>query len=109
MRHLKQGVSITGLGLNNFQKQLDMIPDIAALFTRATSEDRIQPNTIVGDLDEFSTLNTSNRYFTPTKDAQNAKELTFAHYIDPHGNLARLLGSAHVHLEENSLLPRAHG
>jgi len=80
-----------------------MIPDIAALFTRAISEDRIQPNAIVGDLDEFSTLNASNRYFTPRKDAQNAKELTFAHDVDPHGNLARLLGSAHVHLEENTV------
>ena len=78
-------------------KQLDMIPDIAALFTRAIS------NAIVGDLDEFSTLNASNRYFTPRKDAQNAKELTFAHDLDPHGNLARLLGSAHVHLEENTV------
>jgi len=80
-----------------------MIPDITALFTRAISEDRIQPNAIIGNLDEFSTLNASNRYFTPRKDAQNVKELTFAHDVDPHGNLARLLGSAHVHLEENTV------
>ena len=80
-----------------------MIPDITALFTRAISEDRIQPNAIIGDLDEFSTLNTSNRYFTPRKDAQTAKELAFAHDVDPHGNLARLLGSAHVHIEENTV------
>ncbi len=60
IRHLRQGVSITGLGLEDFQNQLNMIPDIAALFTRAVSEDKIQPNTIIGDLEDFSTLNASN-------------------------------------------------
>jgi len=99
---------ITGLRLNDFQKQLDMIPDITTLFTRAISEDRIQPNVIVGDLDDFSTLNASNRYFTPRKDAQNAKELTFIYDIDPHGNLTRLLGSAHVHIEENTVSYHEH-
>jgi len=32
-RHLRQGISITGLGLDDFQDQVNMIPDIAALFT----------------------------------------------------------------------------
>jgi hypothetical protein len=78
-----------------------MIPDITALFTRAVSEDKIQPNAIIGDLEEFSTLDASNRYFTPKQDAQTAKELAFPHDVDPHGNLTRLLGSTHVHIEEN--------
>jgi len=103
IRHLRQGVSITGLGLEDFQNQLNMIPDIAALFTRAVSEDKIQPNTIIGDLEDFSTLNASNRYFTPRKDAQMAKELTFHQDVDPYGHLTRLLGSAHMHIEENTV------
>jgi hypothetical protein len=37
-----------------------MVPEITALFTRAISEDKIQPNAIVGELDEFKTLNASN-------------------------------------------------
>jgi len=32
-----------------------------------------------------------------------AKELTFHHDIDPYGHLARLLGLAHVHIEENTV------
>jgi hypothetical protein len=101
VRHLKQGVSITGLGLEDFQSQLDMVPDIAALFTRAIAEDKIQPNAIVGELEEFSTLNASNRYFTPRKDARTAKELAFHSDVDPNGNLSRLLGPMHMHIEEN--------
>jgi len=91
-------VSITRLGLDDIQNQLNIIPDIAALFTRAISEDKIQYNTIIGDLEEFSTLNTSNQYFTPRKDAQTVEELAFNHDIDPYGNLSRLLGSTHVHI-----------
>lgn len=101
IRYLKQGVTITGLGLDDFQSQLDMIPDIVALFTRAVNEDKIQPNSIIGEFEELSTLHASNRYFTPKKDAPNAKELTFHKDVDPFGNLARLLGPAHVHIEEN--------
>jgi len=80
-----------------------MIPDITALFARAISEDKIQPNTIIGDLEEFSTLNASNRYFTPRKDAQMAKELPFHQDVDPYGHLTRLLGLSHVHIEENTV------
>ena len=101
IRHLKQGVSITGLGLEEFQSQLDMVPDIAALFTRAINEKKIQPNAIVGELEEFSTLNASNRYFTSRKDARTAKDLAFHNDVDPYGNLSRLLGPLHMHIEEN--------
>jgi hypothetical protein len=103
IRHLKQGVSITGFGLEDFQSQLDMVPDIAALFTRAVDEDKIQPNSIVGELEELSTLNASNRYFTPRKDARTAKELAFHSDVDPYGNLSRLLGPMHTHIEENNV------
>ena len=103
IHHLKQGILITGLGLNKFQNQLDMIPEITVLFTRAVSEDRIQSNMIIGDLDEFTMLNTSNQYFMPRRDAQLAQELAFAHDVDSHGNLARLLGSALVHIEGNTV------
>jgi hypothetical protein len=78
-----------------------MIPEIVALFTRAVKEDKIQPNSIIGDLEEFTTLNASNRYFTPRKDIQTAKELAFHRDVDPHGNLARLLGTAHAHIDDN--------
>jgi len=104
IRHLRQDVSITGLGLDDFQNQVNMIPDIAALFTRAVSEDKIQPNAIIGELEDFSTLNASNRYFTPRKDSQLAKELQFHQDVDPYGNLTKLLGSALVHIEENKVL-----
>lgn len=80
-----------------------MVPEIAALFTRAISEDKIQPNAIVGELDEFKTLNASNRYFTPRKDARTAKELTFHSDVDPRGNLSRLLGPTHMHIEDNTV------
>jgi hypothetical protein len=103
IRHLRQDVSITGLGLDDFQNQVNMIPDIAALFTRAVSEDKIQPNAIIGELEDLSTLNASNRYFTPRKDSQTAKELPFHQDVDPYGNLAKLLGSALVHIEENNV------
>jgi hypothetical protein len=67
------------------------------------SEDKIQPNAIIGEQEDFTTLNASNRYFTPKKDAQMAKELRFDEDVDPHGNLTRHLGTGHVHIEENSV------
>jgi len=77
IHHLRQGISITGLGLDNFLDQVNMIPEIAALFTRAVSEDKIDPNAIIGEKDALTTLNASNRYFTSKKDAQTARELDF--------------------------------
>jgi hypothetical protein len=88
-------------------EQVNMIPDVAAIFTRAVSEDRIEPNAIIGEQDDLTTLNLSNRYFTPRKDAQTgtqmAKQLQFHQDVDPYGNLTRLLGTAHVHIEENNV------
>ena len=101
VRFMKQGVTITGLGIDEFKNQLDMIPDVTALFTRAINEDKIQPNTIIGELDELPTLNASNRYFTPKKDALDTKPLAFHKDVDPFGNLTRLLGLDRVHIEEN--------
>ena len=101
VRFVKQGVTITGLGLDDFQTQLDMIPDVVSLFTRAINEDKIQPNTIIGELQELPTLQATNRYFTPKKDASEAEELNFHKDVDPFGNLSRLLGPNRVHIEEN--------
>jgi hypothetical protein len=103
IRHLRQDISITGLGLDEFQDQVNMIPDIAALFTRAVKEDKIQPNAIIGEQEDLTTLNASNRYFTPKKDAHTAKELVFPQDVDPYGNLTRLIGTALVHIEENNV------
>src|SRR5438309_5641290 len=47
IHHLRQGVLITGLGFEDFQNQLNMIPDIAALFTRAVSENKIDRKSVV--------------------------------------------------------------
>ena len=80
-----------------------MVPEIAALFTRAVSEDKIQPNAIIREQDGMTTLNASNRYFTPKKDSKNGKELPFHQDIDPHGNLARLLGSGYSHIDDNNV------
>ena len=67
------------------------------------SEDKIQLNVIIGEEEELMTLNTSNWYFTHRKDAHGAKELHFQQDTDPYGKLTRLLGTAHVHLEENKV------
>jgi len=101
IRHLRQSISITGLGLDEFQDQVKAIPELAAIFTRAVSEDKIQPNAIIGDIEDMATLSASNRYFTPRKHVEGAKELTFPQDVDPYGNLTRLLGTAHVHIDEN--------
>jgi len=78
-----------------------MIPDVVSLFTRAIDENKIEPNTIIGELEELPTLHASNRYFTPKKDACDAEELAFHKDVDPSGNLKRLLGPNRVHIEEN--------
>lgn len=103
IRYLRQDISITGLGLDKFQAQVGMIPEIAALFTRAVSEDKFQPHAIIGEQDGLTTLDTSNRYFTPKKDMKNGKELPFHPDMDPRGNLTRLLGTEYSHLEDNNV------
>ena len=77
IRHLRQGISITRLGLDDFLDQVNMIPEIAALFTRAVSKDKIDPNAIIREQDALTTLNASNHYFTSKKDAQTVRELDF--------------------------------
>ena len=80
-----------------------MIPEVAALFTRAVNEDKIQPNAIIGEADGSTTLDASNRYFTPKKDARNGNELPFHQDIDPQGNLTQLLGTGYMRLEDNNV------
>jgi hypothetical protein len=46
-------------------------------------------------------LEFSNRYLTPRRDAPNAEHIPFTEVIDPHGILEKMTKSDYIHTEEN--------
>ena len=65
--------------------------------------DQIAPGGIVDEYNGHSSIELSNRYFTPKKDALTEDYVSISTDIDPQGLLARAAGSKYVHTEQNAV------
>jgi hypothetical protein len=50
---------------------------------------------------DFVSLDASNRYFTPKRDAKNMTHVPFDRLVDPQGILENMASTGYVHGEEN--------
>jgi hypothetical protein len=99
-KYLRQGISITGLGTATFEQATKSAQDIHDMFQRQFSEGRLGGwNT--GKYRHHATLDMSNRYFTPKRDAPNMEHIPFDEMVDPQGVLEGMIQGAYVHGEEN--------
>ena len=102
-KYLRQCISLTGLGTPTFEAAVEGILDIYSLFSSHVPRNRLKPSTCCDTYGEFTSVETSNRYFTSIKDSGPMVEhIAFSNEIDPHGILANLAtNSNYIHSDDN--------
>jgi hypothetical protein len=93
---------LTGLGSPSFQWAITSINEIYGIFQRQLPESKLQ-NWSPGTFRDYPTLELSNRYFTPKKDAPNLEHIPFHKNVDPHGILEAMAHEGYKHTEENAV------
>jgi hypothetical protein len=72
-----------------------------AFLARRIPANRLAPNTVIDSFDGVPSLNFSNRYFTPRRNAPATASLDFSREIDPAHILTSMIGETYIHAEEN--------
>jgi hypothetical protein len=101
VRHLRQSVSLTGLGTPYFDEVISGIKDVLTTFSRCVAVDKLAPCNLVDTCDNYTSIDLSNRYFSPKKDVPDELRIPLTKDIDPKGYLALAAGKNYVHSENN--------
>lgn len=99
-QYLKQGISLTGLGTPSFQKAIDNVYNLFAIFARNVPQGKLQlwsPQ----EHDGVKALDLSNRIFTSRRDDPTGKAIAMGPLIDPGEKLLSLAGDSLFYGEEN--------
>jgi hypothetical protein len=101
-KYLRQSATLTALGNPVFDKAIENIAAIYALFKRAVG-DNITENAVYSMYEEFPAVDVANRYFTPKSGADSEEIRPLTAEVDPNGYLAKAAGTTYVHTEENKV------
>jgi hypothetical protein len=96
-------VSLTGLGVPAFETNIKGLKNIYSTFARYIAIDKLAPCGIVDEYDKYTSIELSNRYFTPKRDALVEEQIPITADIDPAGLLRLAGGSKYVHTNHNAV------
>ncbi|KAF8879257.1 hypothetical protein BD779DRAFT_1407445, partial [Infundibulicybe gibba] len=102
-RYLRQGVTIMGLGSPTFEYAMNAVVDISRMFDRQFPEGKMELWIVSTTDREQSSIEVSNRYFTPKRDAPQMTRVPFPESVDPQGILESMTKAGYVHGEENEV------
>jgi hypothetical protein len=100
--HLRQAVSLTGLGTEKFERSIDAIIHIHTLFSRTFKDGLLDP-WLLSAFKDHNAIDISNRYFTSRRQSPNAVQLPFHNLVDPDRILEGMVDGDIVHSEENDV------
>jgi hypothetical protein len=101
-KHLRQSATLTAFGSLVFNKPIENIAAIYALFKRAVG-DNISESAVYSTYEDFPAIDVGNRYFTPISGADTEEIRPLTAEVDPYGYLAKAAGTTYVHTEENKV------
>ncbi|KAJ3892200.1 hypothetical protein GG344DRAFT_64823 [Lentinula edodes] len=103
LQHLRQSITVSGLGVKNFAKDVDSVYDMYALFSRHVPGLKIMATKGTA---ERPMLEMSNRIFTPKVEAPNMNPATVNPEMDENGFIERInaTNGMFVYGEENIVL-----
>lgn len=97
--YIRQGITLTGLGLPKFNTQLQVV---SAIYSEFCSRIPMPCKPITETMFEtYPAINTSTRVFTPQNQARGQRDIEFSSAEDPDGMLQRAKGDDFIHGEEN--------
>ncbi|KAK7038913.1 hypothetical protein VNI00_006156 [Paramarasmius palmivorus] len=100
---LRQGVTLTGLGIPEFDKAVSGIKIGDLLLKRNLPPQGTETLHCIGEFRGVQTVTISNRYFTPQQHAKGEPAVEIPTEIDPHGTLRRVSRLEYVHTQENTV------
>ena len=101
VKYLRQSISLSGFGTTLFEATIEGLANFFALLARPIPPSRLTTNTVIDMLNGKPSINLSNRYFTPKKDAPMSNCVPFPNQVDPHGVLTAMIGDRYIHTEDN--------
>ena len=101
-KYLRQSATLTAFGNSVFDKPIENIAAIYAIFKRAVG-DNISESAVYSMYEDFPAIDVANRYFTPRDGADCEEIRPLTAEVDPNGYLAKVAGSTYVHTEENKV------
>ncbi|KAH7867672.1 uncharacterized protein C8R40DRAFT_995489, partial [Lentinula edodes] len=90
-----------GFGGRAFEDAVLTIEDIDTLFSRQVKDEQMDRTIVTGQYKEWRTINVGNRLFTAKNAAQGQAQIPFGAGVDDKGDMAKIGGGTHVHIEEN--------
>ena len=102
VKYLRQSVTLTAFGNPVFDKPIENIAAIYAIFKRAVG-DNLSESAVYSTYEGFPAIDAANRYFTPKNGADSEEIRPLTAEVDPNGYLAKAAGSKYVHTEENKV------
>lgn len=95
-------MTITGLGSPTFEEAVRSAYGFYERFQRQFADGKFETWETATYKGSY-TLDLSNRYLTPKKDAPTAEHIPFSKVVDPHGILEDMAGKDYIHGEENEV------
>jgi hypothetical protein len=102
VKYLRQSATLTAIGNPVFNKPIESIAAIFAIFKRAVG-DRLSESPVHSTYEDFPAIDVANRYFTPRSGADSKEIQSLTTEVDPNGYLAKAAGATYVHTEENKV------
>ncbi|KAH7906137.1 hypothetical protein BJ138DRAFT_1117847 [Hygrophoropsis aurantiaca] len=100
VRHIRQSITLTGLGNQDFEQAVTTLYGLDTLLERQAppgSIEKWQPTDYAG----YTAIDIQNRYFTPKKFANGLPSVPFDDAVDPNGYLKDSVGSELIHTDDN--------
>ncbi|KAF9489045.1 hypothetical protein BDN71DRAFT_1435668 [Pleurotus eryngii] len=111
-RHLRQGITVTGLDSKHFNQIIANVKHIHTMFSWYTPKGKLKtPPDFIGSYKhltdkvkaKYTTISASNCFFTPKKQAADYEEVTIGEEIDPHRVLSNVDTKKWVYTEDNKV------
>ncbi|KAL4255724.1 hypothetical protein AB1N83_012392 [Pleurotus pulmonarius] len=109
--HIRQSLTITGLGSNAFKQIVTNFRHTYSMFSRYTPNAKLisvpefigKDERLSDDTSKNTTITASNRFFTPVKQAEGFRIVDIGGEIDPRGILENVDKKKWVHTEDNEV------
>lgn len=99
-RHIRQSVSLTGLGMASFNALVEKMDVIHMMFLNHLPTGSLNESSPSYYREEV-VITAHNRYFTAAHLVPNQPRIEFDHKVDPAGHLQSMSNEAFVHVEDN--------
>ncbi|KAF4600272.1 hypothetical protein EYR38_004896 [Pleurotus pulmonarius] len=112
LAHVRQSVTITGLGSTSFESIVENCRRTHTMFSRYTPNAKLHPlpdflgkykSANASGVNEHTTITASARFFTPAKQAAGFSIVDVNPELDPRGVLGKVDGTKWMHTDDNEV------